>query len=73
MAEKNISERMQEKRSDYMGSKYSEHLFGQSGGKVSKLDADNSKEEKMEEFSAQQFWKDVNENNYQKKQTLSKL
>jgi hypothetical protein len=74
MSEEEIKEKMQQQRSDYYGSKYSEHVFGAVGGKVSKLEKDTTKEEEMEEFDAKHFWKDVNENedNYKKKQTLSK-
>ena len=55
-------------REDYMGSKYSEHLFGKSGGSVTKLESEKEKDE----FTEKQFWRDVDSSgDYSKKQTLS--
>lgn len=73
MSDDEFREKLKDNRNDYFGSKYSEHVFGSSGGKVSKLEKDTSKEEEMEAFDAKHFWKDVNENenNYMKKQTLT--
>jgi hypothetical protein len=65
-----FSEKLQENRSDYYGSKYSEHLFGKSGGSVTDPNAvDNS-----DDISTKQFWKDIDQekDDYTKKQNLSK-
>jgi hypothetical protein len=64
----NIQDKLKENRSDYYGSKFSEHIFEQ--GKVT----DSNKKELDEEMNTKMFWNDIDiENDYNKKNTLSKF
>ncbi len=61
-----ISDKLNENRNDYYGSKYSEHVF--KDGKVTDPNSSNSN---PEDFSAKQFWSDIDKEDYMKKQSLS--
>lgn len=61
----------QNKKEDYLGSKFSEHVFGDKGGQV--MDPYDAMRQ-IEEDSTEKFWRDMNVNNqYEKKETLSKI
>ncbi len=62
---------MNKESNDYLGSKYSEQVFGQSGGKVS--DEERQRQEKEmtpQKFEEKMFWKDFDQEDYMKTQTL---
>jgi hypothetical protein len=67
----NISSKLQETRRDYFGSKYSEHVHGKYGGKVTDTSRVGGDEEEM---AIKQFWKEVELNeSYKKKMTFGKI
>ncbi len=69
-SDENISNKLQETRKDYFGSKYSEHVHGKQGGKIT----DSSKTSDPDEVSIKQFWKEVEENeSYKRKMTYGNL
>ncbi len=67
----NLTNKLQESRKDYFGSKYSEHLHGKSGGRVTDTSKTTNDEEEM---AIKQFWKDVEQNeSYKRKMTFGSL
>ena len=69
-SDENISNKLRETRKDYFGSKYSEHVHGKQGGKIT----DTSKTSDPDEASIKQFWKEVEENeSYKRKMTFGNL
>lgn len=64
----NISDKLQESRKDYFGSKYSEHLHGKHGGRVTDTSKTGRDEEEM---AIKQFWSEVEQNeSYKRKMTF---
>jgi hypothetical protein len=63
-----VEEKLDERRQDYMGTKYSEHL----GGSISKEEMERQKKEN-DEFAEKQFWRELDNEDYTKKQTFCKL
>jgi hypothetical protein len=64
---------MNKEKKDYLGSKYSEQLFGESGARLSqeeklKQDAQFQSTDNLEENL---LWKEIDSDNYKKTQTLS--
>ena len=64
---------MNNDKKEYLGSKYSEHLFAQSGGHLS----DEEKEKQNKEFESSKsfeedlLWKQIDSDDYTKTMTLS--
>ena len=66
----NLSNKLQESRKDYFGNKYSEHVHGKDGGRIT----DSSKTSEGDEVSIKQFWKEVEQNeSYKRKMTYGKI
>ena len=64
----NLTNKLQETRKDYFGSKYSEHLHGKYGGRVTDTSKTTNDEE---EIAIKQFWRDVEQNeSYKRKMTF---
>ena len=60
-----VEEKLDEKRQDYMGSKYSQHL----GGSISEEEMERQKKEN-DAFAEKQFWREIDNEDYTKKQTF---
>jgi hypothetical protein len=66
-----MDEKLKEKRKDYYGSKYSQHVFNT--GNVPQIQQEEE-DKRLDDISTQQFWKDMDRNNaYGKKHTLRKI
>jgi len=58
-------------KKEYLGSRYSQQLFGENAGRVS--DSGNKEMEKKEQITKELFWKASGEEDYTKEETLSKI
>lgn len=56
-------------KKEYLGSRYSEQLFGDKGG--STTDSSNEEMAKKEEKTRKMFWKATGEEDYTKEETIS--
>ncbi len=62
-----LANKLQEGRQDYFGSKYSEHVHGKYGGRVT----DTSKTTDEDDQSIKQFWQEVEQNDsFKRKMTI---
>ena len=66
-----LEDKMNEKRQDYFGSKYSEHVFGSKEGSITSPER-NEAEKERDNFEEKGFWSEVDQEDYTKKQTYSK-
>lgn len=57
-------------KKEYLGSRYSQQLFGDNAGRVT--DSANKDMEKKEQLTKEAFWKASGEEDYTKEETLSK-
>ncbi len=56
-------------KKEYIGSRYSQQLFGDNAGSIS--DSTNKEMEKKEQITKELFWKASGEEDYTKEETLS--
>jgi hypothetical protein len=72
MNENNLTNKIQDTRKEYYGSKYSEHLFGESGGRITDTSPNNLDEGELDNLQNKRFWDEVEKNDYQKMRTMGK-
>ncbi len=60
-----LENKLGERREDYLGTKYSQHL----GGSISQEEMDRQKKE-HDNFEEKQFWRELDGEDYTKKQTI---
>lgn len=58
-------------KKEYLGTRYSQQLFGEKAGKVT--DSGNKEMEKKEQITKELFWKASGEEDYTKEETMSKI
>lgn len=67
----NLNNIINNNKKEYLGSRYSEQLFGENAGTVS--DSGNKEMEKKEQMTKELFWKASGEEDYTKEETMSKI
>jgi len=69
--DKNAENLNNKNKKEYLGSRFSQQLFGENAGKVT--DSGNKEMEKKEQLTKELFWKASGEEDYTKEETMSKI